>query len=196
MRKKRRGLDWLSTIPYSTNGLFMKILGGPHSSAEDIFECTFLNENTWISNETALVFPSKHPVDFMSALVQAIIRWRGGDKPLPELSTIKIPYSVTRPPWAKSDDLARDEVLTAFQQFMRASNKFLWNWNLTYFHIELVFDRVFSYSSVWSDEIVPGIWPPFQYPIKHITLISHSVSKPQDLCLELFDRSEIGKKSG
>ena len=36
-----------------------------------------------------------------------------------------------------------------------------------------------------------GSWTPFQYPIKRLTVRTRKVSKPRDLYLELFDRSEI-----
>ena len=40
-------------------------------------------------------------------------------------------------------------------------------------------------------QVSVGIWAPFQYPIRRLTVRSRKVSKPPDLYLELSDRSVI-----
>ena len=51
---------------------------------DDIFKCTFMNENLCISIRISLKFVPKGQIDDMSALVQ-VMAWRQtGDKPLTE----------------------------------------------------------------------------------------------------------------
>ena len=54
---------------------------------DDIFECIFLNEDTWISNEISLKYVPWGLIDNMSALVQVMAWRRTGHKPLPEPMT-------------------------------------------------------------------------------------------------------------
>ena len=50
--------------------------------------------------------------------------------------------------------------------------------------------RYNTWCQYWSGtSLIP--WPPFQYPIRRLTVRSRKVSKPRDLYLELSDRSEI-----
>ena len=52
--------------------------------ADDIFKCTFLNENDRIPIQISLRFVPRNPFDNKQALVQ-VMAWRQiGDKPLPE----------------------------------------------------------------------------------------------------------------
>ena len=52
--------------------------------ADNIFKCSFLNENVRISTKISLKFVNKGRIDNMSALVQLMAWRRTGDKPLPE----------------------------------------------------------------------------------------------------------------
>ena len=52
--------------------------------ADDIFKCSFLNENVWISIEISLKFVPKGPINNILALVQIMAWCRPGDKPLSE----------------------------------------------------------------------------------------------------------------
>ena len=47
------------------------------------------------------------------------------------------------------------------------------------------------HGSMRDQSISMKTWATFQYPIRRLTVRSHKVSKPQDLYLELSDRSEI-----
>ena len=53
--------------------------------ADNIFKCTFLNENDRISIEISLKIVPRSPVDNKPALVQVMAWHWTGDKPLPEL---------------------------------------------------------------------------------------------------------------
>ena len=70
-----RNLVWLNTLRQRQNG---------RDFADNIFKCTFLNENVGISISVSLKFVPKCPIDNIPALVQ-LMAWRQtGDKPLSE----------------------------------------------------------------------------------------------------------------
>ena len=52
--------------------------------ADDIFKCSFLDENVRISIHISQKFVPKGPIHNKSALVQVMAWRRTGDKPLPE----------------------------------------------------------------------------------------------------------------
>ena len=52
--------------------------------ADDIFTCTFLNENDRIPIQISLKFIPKSPINSKSVLVQVMAWCRTGDKPLTE----------------------------------------------------------------------------------------------------------------
>ena len=56
---------------------------GPHFP-EDIFKCTFLNDNVWILNKISLKFVPKGQINNIPALVQTMAWHQPGDKTLSE----------------------------------------------------------------------------------------------------------------
>ena len=69
--------------------------------ADDIFICTFLNVNIWISINVSLKCVLNGPINNISALVQ-IMAWRRlGDKPLsePMMVSLLTHICVTQPRW-------------------------------------------------------------------------------------------------
>ena len=83
---------WVNTWRRRQNG---------HQFAEDIFKCTFLNENIWIWINISLKFVPKGPINTIPALVQIMAWCRPGDKPLSEATIVRLPthICVTRPQW-------------------------------------------------------------------------------------------------
>ena len=71
--------------------------------ADDIFKCTFLNENVWIPIKIAMKFVPRGPINNIPALVQIIAWRRPGDKPLsePKMVSLTRHICVTRPQWVK-----------------------------------------------------------------------------------------------
>ena len=69
--------------------------------ANDIFKCTFFNENVWISLKISQKFDPKFPVNNISSLVQIMAWRRPGDKPLsePMMVSLQMHICVTRPQW-------------------------------------------------------------------------------------------------
>ena len=72
-----------------------------HHFADDIYKCTFLNENVWISLTISLKFVPKFLITNIPALVQ-IMAWRHpGNKPLsgPMMVSSSMHICVTLPQW-------------------------------------------------------------------------------------------------
>ena len=69
--------------------------------ADEIFECTFVNENVWIPIKISLKFVPKGLINNIPALVQIMAWRRAGDKPLSEPMMVSLPthICVTRPQW-------------------------------------------------------------------------------------------------
>ena len=67
--------------------------GGQHST-NNIFKCTFCNENVWILTEMSLHFVPKHPSDNIAALVQIMVWRHPGDKPLSEPMMVSLPKHI------------------------------------------------------------------------------------------------------
>ena len=67
--------------------------------ADDIFKCTFLNENVGISLKISLQFVPKVPINNIPTLVQIIAWHRPGDKPLsePMMVSLLTHICITRP---------------------------------------------------------------------------------------------------
>ena len=72
--------------------------------ADDVFQCTFLYENVWISLKVSLKFVPEVPINNIPALVQIMAWCRSGDKPLSESMMVSLMTHtcVTRPQWVKS----------------------------------------------------------------------------------------------
>ena len=70
---------------------------------DDIFKCTFLNENAWISIKISLKFVPKGPMNKIPALVQIMAWHRSGDEPLsePMMVSLLMHICVTGPQWVK-----------------------------------------------------------------------------------------------
>ena len=71
---------------------------------DDSFKWIFLNVNVWILIEVSLKFVPKGPINNIPALVQIMVWWRPGDKPLsePMMVSLLTHICVTRPQWVKS----------------------------------------------------------------------------------------------
>ena len=69
--------------------------------ADDIFKCSFLNENVWKPIKISLKFVPKDPINNIPVLVQIMAWRRPGDKPLSESMMVSIlkHICVTRPQW-------------------------------------------------------------------------------------------------
>ena len=69
--------------------------------ADDIFKCSFLNENAWIPTKISMKFAPKGPINNIPALVQIVVWRRPGDKPLsePMMVSSTTHICVTRPQW-------------------------------------------------------------------------------------------------
>ena len=70
---------------------------------DDIFKCTFLNENAWISIKISLKFVPKGPMNKIPALVQIMAWHRSGDEPLsePMMVSLLMHICVTGSQWVK-----------------------------------------------------------------------------------------------
>ena len=70
---------------------------------DDIFKCSFLNENVLISIKISLKFVPKGPINNIPALVQIMAWHQPGDKPLsePMMVILSMHICVTRPQWVK-----------------------------------------------------------------------------------------------
>ena len=55
-----------------------------HQFSDDIFKCLYLNKNVWISIRISLMFVPKGPINNIPALVQIMVWYRIGNKPLSE----------------------------------------------------------------------------------------------------------------
>ena len=68
---------------------------------DDIFKCTFLNENVYIFIKISLKFIPKGPINNIPALVQIMAWHRPGDKPLskPMMINLLMHICITRPQW-------------------------------------------------------------------------------------------------
>ena len=68
---------------------------------DDIFKCSFLNENVWILFKNSLKFVPKGPINNIPTLVQIMPWRRSGDKPLSESMMIRslTHLCVTWPQW-------------------------------------------------------------------------------------------------
>ena len=68
---------------------------------DDIFKCTFLNENISISIKISIKFVSKGPINNIPTLVQIMACHRPGDKPLSEQMMVSLlaHICVTQPQW-------------------------------------------------------------------------------------------------
>ena len=87
-------------------------------NADDIFKCSFLNENVWIPTKISLKFVPKGPVNNIPALVQIRAWRRSGDKPLsePMMVSLLTHICVTQPQWVNSAHIAPpgDNVFESF----------------------------------------------------------------------------------
>ena len=90
------------SIPNTTINTLRPRQNGRHFP-DDIFNCIFLNENAWISNNISLKIVPKGQINNIPALVQIMARCRPGDKPLSEPMMVRLPthICVTRPQWVK-----------------------------------------------------------------------------------------------
>ena len=85
-----------------SNNTLRPIQNGRHLQY-DIFKCTFMNENVWISTKISLKFVPSGPINNIPALAQ-IMAWHGpGNKPLSELLMVSLQthLCVARPQWVK-----------------------------------------------------------------------------------------------
>ena len=75
--------------------------------ADDIFKCTFLNENVSIPVTISLKFVPKGAINNIPALVQIMVWRRSGDKPLSEPMMVNLltHICVTRPQWVNFIDM-------------------------------------------------------------------------------------------
>ena len=62
--------------------------------ADDIFKCTFLNENVWIPIKISLKFVPEGPINIIPALVQIMTWRRPGVKPLSESLMVRLPTHI------------------------------------------------------------------------------------------------------
>ena len=62
--------------------------------ADDMFTCSFFNENVWIPIKFSLKFVPKGPINDISALVQIIAWRRAGDMPLSEPMMVSLPRHI------------------------------------------------------------------------------------------------------
>ena len=85
--------------------------------ADDIFKCSFVNENVWILIKFSLKFVPKGPINYIPALVQ-IMAWRRlGDKPLfePMMISLLTHICVTRPRRVKAT-VIKGKLLVSFSE--------------------------------------------------------------------------------
>ena len=99
--EKRITLTWLANPTlYSTKHIVAET---QWAQFDDIFKCTFLNENVGISIEISLKFILKGPMNNIPALVQIMARHRPGDRPLsqPMMIILGAHICITRSQWVK-----------------------------------------------------------------------------------------------
>ena len=84
--------QWVNTLRQRQNGRHF---------ADNIFKCSFLNENVWIPFKISLKFVPKDPINNIPALVQIMAWRRPGDKPLSEPLMVSLTTNIciTRPQW-------------------------------------------------------------------------------------------------
>ena len=97
--------DWSTIWAFLYCAFMSCITLGPRPNgrhfADEIFECTFVNENVWIPIKISLKFVPKGLINNIPALVQIMAWRRAGDKPLSEPMMVSLPthICVTRPQW-------------------------------------------------------------------------------------------------
>ena len=71
--------------------------------ADDLFKCSFFNENVWNTIKISITFIPKGPNYNIPSLVQILAWRRTGDKPLsePMMARLLTHICVTRPQWVK-----------------------------------------------------------------------------------------------
>ena len=103
---------WLNTLRRRQDGRHFP---------DDIFKCTFLNENARMSLNKSLKFVPKFRINNIPALVQIMAWRRSGDKPLSEPMVVSLMthICVTRPQWVKVNKLSLNIKKTHFMIFTR-----------------------------------------------------------------------------
>ena len=119
--------------------------------SDDVFECSFLNENVSISINISPKFVPESQVNDIPALVQIMAWRRPGDKPLSEPMMFRLPTHlyITRPQCVKDVFALGLLYMDIFQMDIRKTNRSTsiivgWSTGL-YTEIEISFWRHFSY---------------------------------------------------
>ena len=86
-RGKGRGSD-LTSCPHSNT---LRTRQNGRCFADDIFKCTFLNENVWIPIKISLKFVPKGPINNIPALVQIMTWRRPCDMPIADPMMVSLP---------------------------------------------------------------------------------------------------------
>ena len=86
---------------------------------DDIFECIFMNGNTWISIKNSLKIAPKVLINNIPALVQIMAWRRPGDKPLsePMLVSLLTHICVIRPQWVNTAKIENFPVIWALRSW-------------------------------------------------------------------------------
>ena len=95
--------------------------------ADDIFKCSFFNENLWIPIKISLKFVPRGPINNNPALVK-IMAWRQpGDKPLsePMMVSLLTHICVTRPQWVNCITIRPRHLIVPICQVLHSCIKLL-----------------------------------------------------------------------
>ena len=152
-------LEWVNTLRPRQNG---------HHFTDDIFKCTFMNENVWLMIKISLKFVPKCPTNNIPALVQIMAWCQPGNKPLsePMMVSLLLHIYVTRPQWVKEqhDVHILDHVHLHFELNSRNSE----------------WERVKIISCLltifWYVSLVPTDQDtPIEWPIQHTIVMAHEI---------------------
>ena len=116
--------------------------------ANNVFKCTFLNENEWILLRISPKFVPKVQINNIPTLVQIMTWRRPGDKPLSEPMTVRLPMHIciTLPQWVNWIPLDHEHmqgdgwlyVITARKKYRFAA---FWPSHCLSLNISFIFER-------------------------------------------------------
>ena len=159
---------------------------------DNIFKCSFLNENVWISIKISLKFLPTVPNNNIPSLFQIMVWRRSGDKPLSETMVISwlTHICVTQPQWVKQWKTRVIGLTAAWYKLVLLPCR---GWGI---QAVLVITHVRELP--WNTWLPPEKHQPlaasrtrFQYPIRCLIVRSRKVSELRDLYLELSDHCEM-----
>ena len=126
---------------------------------DDIFKCTFVNENVWISIKISLKFVPNGPINNMPALAQIMACQQSGDKPLskPMMVSLLMHMCITQPHWVEL-------------MYCIAYTKKIPKFEDTMYYVQLMRSRWILFNTMWLTVSLPQY---LLYPIQWYEIMLH-----------------------